>query len=166
MNITKQIAGYLMSRSLVLVSVETCTAGAIGSMMADQRGTSGCLDLGYVAHSAAALAALPGVNTQTIARHGLVSEAVARETAEGALARSAGRASVALASVGWLANEDHEPGVAVTHCLAWACSEGGRVHSAGETVRLSGRRSEIRRSIARIALLGLPQFVDGVFARE
>ncbi|QGZ55830.1 CinA family protein [Paraburkholderia acidiphila] len=166
MNIAKQIAGYLMSRSLVLVSVETCTAGAIGAMMADQRGAPGCLDLGYVAHSAAALAVLPGVSTQTIARHGPVSEAVAREAAEGALARSAGRASVALASIGWLANEDHAPGAAVTHCLAWACIEGGRVHSAGEAVCLSGRRGEIRKSIARRALLGLPRFVDGVLACE
>ncbi|MCX5545155.1 hypothetical protein M3A49_37890 [Paraburkholderia sp. CNPSo 3076] len=34
MNIAKQIVGYLKSRSLVLVSVETGTAGA---MLADQR---------------------------------------------------------------------------------------------------------------------------------
>ncbi|MEX3964488.1 CinA family protein [Paraburkholderia sp. EG286B] len=50
MNIAKQIVGYLKPRSLVLVSVETGTAGAIGAMLADQRGASGCLDLGWVAH--------------------------------------------------------------------------------------------------------------------
>ena len=87
------------------------------------------------------------------------------EAAEGALERSAGRASVALASIGLPACEDDDVGVAVAHCFAWACLEGGRVVSASETVWFSGRRSEIHRSIARRALLGLPRFVDGVIAR-
>ncbi|MEM5317516.1 CinA family protein [Paraburkholderia sp. JHI869] len=166
MNIAKQIVGYLKSRSLVLASIETGTAGAIGAMLADQRGARGCLDLVSVAHSEAALATLAGVSAQTIEHNGLVSVAIAREAAEGALARSAGRASVALASIGWLANEEDEPGAVVTHCLAWACIEDGRVHSAGETLSFSGRRSEIRRSIARRALLGLPRYVDSVLTRD
>ncbi|HEY4804004.1 MAG TPA: CinA family protein [Paraburkholderia sp.] len=166
MNISKQIVGYLKSRSLVLASVETCTAGAIGAMLADQRAASACLDVGCVAHSQAALAALPGVRAQTIERSGLVSEAVAREAAEGALVRSAGRASVALASIGLFADEDDERGAAVMHCFAWAFIEDGRVHCASETECFSGRRNEIRRSIARRALLGLPRFVDSVLARE
>jgi nicotinamide-nucleotide amidase len=165
MNISKQIVGYLQSRSLVLACVETCTAGAIGAMLADQRGASGCLDLGCIAHSEATIATLPGVNAQTIERGGLVSEAVAREAAEGVLAWRAGRASVALASIGWLTQED-EPGAVVTHCFAWACSVGSRVLCASETVSFSGRRNEIRRSIARRALLGLPRFVDSVLTRE
>jgi hypothetical protein len=40
------------------------------------------------------------------------------------------------------------------------------VVSASETVLFSGRREEVKRSIARRALLGLPRFVDSVFARE
>jgi nicotinamide-nucleotide amidase len=164
MNISKQIVGYLQSRSLVLACVETSTAGAIGAMLADQRGASGCLDLGCIAHSEATIATLPGVNAQTIER-GLVCEAVAREAAEGVLAWRAGRASVALASIGWLTQED-EPGAVVTHCFAWACSVGSRVLCASETVSFSGRRNEIRRSIARRALLGLPRFVDSVLTRE
>lgn len=165
MNISKQIVGYLKSRSLVLVSVETCTGGAIGTMLADQRDASGCLDLSCVAHSAAALATLPGVSAQTVERCGLVSEAVAREAAEGALAGRAQRASVALASIGRLAQEDDRE-AAVAHCFAWACVSEGRVFCSSETVAFSGRRQEIRKSIARRALLGLPRFVDSVLARE
>jgi nicotinamide-nucleotide amidase len=165
MNISKQIAGYLQSRSLVLACVETCTAGAIGAMLADQRAASGCLDLGCVAHSVAALSTLPGVNTQTIERGEPISEAVAREAAEGMLAWRAGRASVALASIGFLTHED-EAGAVVMHCFAWACRDGSRVLCASETVSLSGRRNEIRRSIARRALLGLPRFVDSALTRE
>lgn len=171
MNISKQIVGYLKTRALVLVSVETCTAGAIGAMLADQRGAAGCLDLGYVAHAATAIAALPGVSAPTIERDGLVSEAVAREAAEGALIKGGGRrgsASVALASIGLLAHAEDEEDDAVstvTHCFAWACIDNGRVLCVSETVGFSGRRHEIRRSIARRALLGLPRFVDRVLAR-
>jgi nicotinamide-nucleotide amidase len=164
MNISKQIVGYLQSRSLVLACVETCTAGAIGAMLADQRAVSDCLDLGCVAHSEAALITLPGVNAQTIKRSEPVSETVAREVAEGMLVWRAGRASVALASIGFLANED-ETGAVATHCFAWACRVGSRVLCASETVCFSGRRNEIRRSIARRALLGLPRFVDSALAR-
>ncbi|WP_181565481.1 CinA family protein [Paraburkholderia unamae] len=168
MNISKQIVGYLKTRALVLVSVETCTGGA---MLADQRGAAGCLDLGYVAHAATAIAALPGVSAPTIERDGLVSEAVAREAAEGALIKGVGRwgsASVALASIGLLAHAEDEEDDAVstvTHCFAWACIDNGRVLCASETVGFSGRRHEIRRSIARRALLGFPRFVDRVLAR-
>jgi nicotinamide-nucleotide amidase len=167
MNISKQVVGYLTSRSLVLVCVESCTAGAIGAMLADQREASGCLDLGCVAHSEAALATLPGVSAQTIERNGLISEAVAREAAEGALAGRASYANVALASIGLLTHEEHEDDASAvaTHCFAWACVQDGNVLSASETVCFTGRRNEIRRSIARRALLGLPRFADNVLAR-
>jgi nicotinamide-nucleotide amidase len=164
MNISKQIVGYLQSRALVLACVETCTAGAIGVMLAEQRGASSCLDLGCVAHSQAALTTLLGVGAKTIERSGLVSEAVAREAAEGMLAWRGGSASVALASIGLLARDD-DVGSVVTHCFAWAYMAGSRVLCASETVSFSGRRNEIRKSIARRALLGLPRFVDSVLTR-
>ncbi|WP_322104828.1 CinA family protein [Paraburkholderia sp. J41] len=166
MNVSKQIAGYLMSRSLVLVNVETATGGAIGMMLAEHAGARRCLDLGYVAYTQAAFAALPGVRMPTLARHGAVSEAVAREAAQGALAQRAAPAQgacVALACIGVLP-DDEEPGAVVTatHCFAWACIHDGRVHCASETLTFSGKPHAIRRSIARRALLGVPRFLAGV----
>ncbi|MCP3719403.1 hypothetical protein [Paraburkholderia sp. CNPSo 3281] len=72
MNIAKQIVGYLKSRSLVLVSVETGTAGAIGAMLADQR---------------TALLSVPrfvdGVLTRDLTQHGMtLRECAARERSE------------------------------------------------------------------------------------
>jgi nicotinamide-nucleotide amidase len=161
MNISKQIAGYLKSRALVLASIETCTAGAIAGMLADLPGAAACLDIGIVAHTPAALVGLPladGVDGSAAP-----GEPLARALAEALLAQREGRASVALASIGWLSSQE-EGSAPAAHCLAWACRHRGAVVSASETVLFSGRRQEIRRSIARRALLGLPRFVDAVLA--
>lgn len=174
MNVSKQIAGYLISRALVLANVETVTAGGIGAMLAEQRGARRCLDLGYVAYTQAAIAALPGVQSATIERDGAVSEAVAREAAQGALMQqrsarlssTASPPSIALASIGVLADDSEETGVIATHCFAWACVHGERVHCASETMAFSGKPHEIRRAIARRALLGVPRFVDSVMSRS
>lgn len=154
MNISKQIVGYLRSRSLVLASIETCTAGAMTSMLADVAGAAGCLDIGVVAHTSAALAGLPGA-----AGRAQPDEPLACALAEALLAQRAGCANVVLASIGWLTPEQ-DGRANVAHCFAWACTQGDKVVSASETVLLSGRRAELRRSIARRALLGLPRFVD------
>lgn len=159
MNITQQIIGYLRARALVMATVETCTAGHIAAMLADASGASQCLDTGLVIHERA-LATLPFVDARTIEQAGLISVAVAREIAEGVLAR--GHANVALVSLGLPVPEEAE---SVEHCLAWACLHRTQIHSHGETVILRGRRNEIRRSIARRALMGVPRFVDSVLAQ-
>jgi nicotinamide-nucleotide amidase len=164
MNIAKQIVGYLKSRALVLASVETCTAGQIAAMLADVPGAADCLDIGIVAHSPRAIADLSGVRAQSVEQCGLVSEVVACELAEGLLAQRAGHVDVVVVSLGLPVPRD-DTAAAVEHCFAWACVHRGQIYSAGETVQLRGRRSEIRRSVARRALLGVPRFVDAVLSR-
>lgn len=164
MNIAKQIAGYLKSRALVLASVETCTAGQIAAMLADVPGAADCLDIGLVVHSPRAIADLPGVRAQRVERWGRVSEAVACDVAEGVLAQRTGHAGVVVVSLGLPVPPD-DTALPVAQCFAWACMHRGQIHSAGETVLLRGRRNEIRRSVARRALLGVPRFVDTVLSR-
>ena len=161
MNISKQIVGYLRSRALVLASLETCTAGSIAALLADVAGAAACLDIGVVAHTHAALEATLAQAVEGDVPRG---EPLARALAEMLLAQRAGHANVALASIGWL-TEEQEGRASVTHCFAWACMHRGAVASASETVLFSGRRVEIKRSIARRALLGLPRFVDATLAR-
>jgi nicotinamide-nucleotide amidase len=162
MNISRQIAGYLKSRALVLASLETCTAGAITSALADQPGAAMSLDIGIVAHTPRALAAWP---TLELAADEPINESRARALAEALLAQRAGHANVALVSIGWLGAQDGGR-APVAHCFAWACVDRDVVVSASETILFSGRHPEVKRSIARRALLGLPRFVDSVFARE
>ncbi|MFP3800955.1 CinA family protein [Paraburkholderia sp. SIMBA_027] len=171
MNISKQIVGYLKSRGLVLASLETCTAGHIATMLADQPGAETCLDVTLVAHTRAALARLPGIAavsaSQAEAQPGDTAQnaALARALAEALLGARAGGvggvASVAFASVGWL-SADQDGRAAAAHGLAWACRHRDGVSSASETVLFAGRGAEVKRSIARRALLGLPRFVDSL----
>lgn len=168
MNISRQIAGYLKSRELVLASLETCTVGAITAALADLPGAAASLDVGIVAHTPRALAAWRGVlSTLELEPGEAVNESRTRAIAEALLEQRAGHANVALASIGWLALQE-ESSAPVTHYFAWAYRDGdhGVVVSASETVLFQGRRVEVRRSIARRALLGLPRFVDSVFALE
>ncbi|WP_321883680.1 CinA family protein [Paraburkholderia bannensis] len=161
MNISRQIAGYLKSRELVLASLETGTAGAITAALADLPGAATSLDIGVVAHTPRALAGYLG----TDALNEAVGEALARALAEALLKEREGRANVVLASIGWLEPEDGGR-AAIAHCFAWAGWDRDAVVSSSETVLFSGRRVDIRRSIARRALLGLPRFVDSIPARE
>lgn len=163
MNISKQIVGYLKSRALVLASVETCTAGHIAAMLADVPSAADSLDIGLVVHAPSVNADLPGVRAGTVEQYGLVSEAVARELAEGLLAQRAGHASVVVASLGLPVPADNAL-TPVAQCFAWACVHHEQIYSAGETVLLRGSRNEIRRSVVRRALLGVPRFVDTVMS--
>jgi nicotinamide-nucleotide amidase len=164
MNIAKQVVGYLKSRALVLASVETCTAGQIAAMLADAPGAADCLDIGLIVHSPRASADLPGVRAATVEQCGLVSEAVACELAEGVLAQRAGHASVVVVSLG-LPMPPDDVAAPVAQSFGWACVHRGEHYSMSETVLLRGRRNEIRRSVARRALLGVPRFVDAVLSR-
>ncbi|WP_321787662.1 CinA family protein [Paraburkholderia sp. J94] len=167
MNISKQIVGYLKSRGLVLASLETCTAGHIATMLAELPGAESCLDVTLIAHTRAALARLPGIEPLAIANgpgDAAQNEALARALAEALLVqRAVGRegANVALASVGWL-SVGQDGRAAAAHGLAWACRQRDGVSSASETVLFTGRGAEVKRSIARRALLGLPRFVDSL----
>lgn len=97
-----QLAGklgeWLTARGDVLVSAESCTGGWIAKTVTDVAGSSVWFDRGFVTYSDEAKREMLGVSADTLDRFGAVSEAVAREMAEGALARSA--ASMAISVTG------------------------------------------------------------------
>jgi nicotinamide-nucleotide amidase len=80
-----------------IACAESCTGGMIAAALTDLPGSSDVFDCGYVTYSNAAKRALLGVRTATLTAHGAVSEAVAREMAEGALA---GNATLAVSVTG------------------------------------------------------------------
>jgi nicotinamide-nucleotide amidase len=97
---------------------------------------------------------LLGVRPATLATHGAVSEATAREMALGALAWLGGSASVAVTGIAGPAGGSTEKPVG-TVWLAWATRE-----PQGETVRAlyrryDGDRDAVRRQAVADALAGL-----------
>ncbi len=87
------------AKGALIATAESCTGGLIAGAITDVAGSSAIFDRGFVTYSNAAKRAMLGVSAETLARHGAVSEEVAREMADGALARSDATISVAVTGI-------------------------------------------------------------------
>lgn len=86
------------AQGLMLATAESCTGGMISAALTAVAGSSDVFDRGFVTYSNAAKQDMLGVNAATIEAHGAVSEQVASEMAQGAVAHS--QADVAIAVTG------------------------------------------------------------------
>jgi nicotinamide-nucleotide amidase len=78
------IVRLLTERRQTLAVAESCTGGCIAHRITNVPGASAVFLAGFVTYSDAAKQKFLGVRPETLARHGAVSEVVAREMAEGA----------------------------------------------------------------------------------
>mgnify|MGYP002615497247 FL=1 len=92
------VHGILTRRGLTLATAESCTGGTIASRFTAMPGASAYFLCGVVSYSNEAKTKLLGVDPDAIARHGAVSEEVARQMAEGA--RRTASADYAVATTG------------------------------------------------------------------
>jgi len=92
------IVRLMTRRKLTLALAESCTGGFIANRITNVPGASKIFRGGIVAYSNDAKKKFLGVRAKTLERHGAVSEAVAREMAEGA--RKKFRADIAVAVTG------------------------------------------------------------------
>lgn len=86
------------ARGLTIATAESCTGGMVAAALTEIPGASDVFERGFVTYSNAAKIEALGVQPETLARHGAVSEPVAREMALGALAHS--RADLAVSVTG------------------------------------------------------------------
>jgi len=103
-----QLAG---KRQLSIATAESCTGGLVASLLTDQRGLGKWFDRGFVVYTPKAKCELLGIPEIEIARHGVVSEEIAKALAKGALERS--EAGIALGVTGFAgpAGPDDEEGL-------------------------------------------------------
>ena len=131
-----------------IATAESCTGGMIAAAITDIAGSSAVFDRGFVTYSNAAKQAMLGVRTDTLAQHGAVSEEVAHEMAEGALARSEAGLAVAVTGIAGPGGSEFKPEGRV--CFAPALT-GQPTHV--ETVEFGAiGRANVRRATVEKAL--------------
>lgn len=92
-----------------IATAESCTSGLVAAAITDVAGSSDIFDRGFVTYSNAAKIAMLGVSPETLTRVGAVSEDVAREMADGALARSDATLAVSVTGIAGPGGSEHKP---------------------------------------------------------
>ncbi|MDB6146475.1 MAG: competence/damage-inducible protein CinA, partial [Spartobacteria bacterium] len=82
------IVKLLVGRSETVAVAESCTGGLLAHRITNVPGASAIFVAGYIVYANTAKADVLGVDPAMIAKHGAVSEPVARAMAEGALKRA------------------------------------------------------------------------------
>jgi nicotinamide-nucleotide amidase len=142
-----EVLDALRRRGWRLATAESCTGGMIAAALTEVPGASDVLDRGFVTYSNAAKTEMLGVRPATLEAHGAVSEPVAAEMAEGALARAQAEIAVSVTGIAGPGGSDHKPEGRVCFGLA----HGGRVLTETREFGALGR-SEVRAAALRHAL--------------
>lgn len=133
-----------------IATAESCTGGMVAVALTDVPGSSDVVDCGFVTYSNAAKVAMLGVRQATLDAHGAVSDAVAREMAEGALAHSGADLAVAITGIAGPGGSEFKPEGRVCFGLAMRGRE-----TAVETVEFGALGRAAVRMAARDHALGL-----------
>jgi nicotinamide-nucleotide amidase len=118
-------------------------------------GSSNWLERGFVSYSNAAKTELLGVDAALIARHGAVSEPVARAMAQGALQHSKAQCALAVTGIAGPGGGSADKPVG-TVWFAWATPDG--LYS--EVQRLDGDRAQVRSATVQHSLAVLLSLVQ------
>jgi nicotinamide-nucleotide amidase len=150
-DLAAELGRDLLRLNLKVATAESCTGGLVAGAITDVPGSSDWFERGVVTYSNAAKIEFLGVRPSTLEAEGAVSEAVAREMADGMLARSAAELAVAVTGVAGPGGGTTEKPVGMV-CLAFA--RRGRWTEA-VTLHFPGDRAAVRQATVFAALEGL-----------
>lgn len=156
MELVDRVSQGLVRRGLRLAVAESCTGGLVVARLTDRPGASRFLEAGLVTYSNDAKASFLGVDPATLAAHGAVSEAAARQMLEGARRRTGARAALAITGIAGPEGGTPEKPVGTV----WI---GAAVEDSVELRRyaLDGDRGAVRRASVRAALEMLDTLLAG-----
>ena len=134
----EEVLKQAKARRLTLATVESCTAGSLGLLLADAPGAADSFHGGFIVYTKANKTAAVGVPAELIEAHTAVSREVAEAMARGGIARCP--ADIAIAITGVAGPEPDEDGNPV-----------GLVHLAAALPGWTGRayRAEFRGAVPR-----------------
>ncbi|MCR9147194.1 MAG: CinA family protein [Rhodobacteraceae bacterium] len=97
------------ARGVMIATAESCTGGMVSAALTDIAGSSAMFERGFVTYTNRAKTEMLGVSPDTLTAHGAVSEQVARDMAEGALARSGAALAVSITGIAGPGGSEHKP---------------------------------------------------------
>lgn len=151
-----EIGQQLKKRQWKLVTAESCTGGGLAYFLTDVPGCSDWFERGFVTYSNLAKQELLGVKTETLTKHGAVSQPVAYDMAEGALKHSAAQVSISITGIAGPSGGSLQKPVG-TVWFGWA---GIHADTVTEVRYFSGDRHEIREQAIQVALEELMAFIS------
>ncbi len=131
----------------MMAAAESCTGGLISAACTDLAGSSNWFERGFVTYSNEAKTELLGVDAALMARHGAVSEEVARAMAQGALTHAHAQVAVAVTGVAGPSGGSAAKPVG-TVWFGWATPAG----VVSERCCFPGDRAAVRAATVRHAL--------------
>lgn len=138
----------LKSKSVTIVTAESCTGGLIAGALTSVAGSSDVVHGGYVTYSNRAKSEMIGVDPSLISQNGAVSKQTACEMAIGAQREAGTTISIAVTGIAGPTGGTADKPVGLVH---FACADG--THTS-HIVRKFGDigREEIREETVRVAL--------------
>ena len=133
-------------KGLCIVTAESCTAGALASVIADAPGAGACFHGGFVTYAKSCKTELLGIPAELIDAHTAVSREVAERMATGALAASGADVAVAVTCVAGPEPDDDGNPVGLIHIAAAA--RGGPVRHIQVRSEQTSRAANRERALA------------------
>lgn len=106
------------AKGLKIATAESCTGGLVAGLLTEIAGSSDVFERGFVTYSNQAKQDLLGVPADMLAKHGAVSEPVARAMASGALGNSLAQLAVAITGIAGPGGGSAEKPVGLVHIAA------------------------------------------------
>jgi len=94
---------------VMIATAESCTGGMVAVALTDIPGSSDVVERGFVTYTNRAKTEMLGVRQDTLADYGAVSEEVAREMADGALAASGAQLTVSITGIAGPGGSEFKP---------------------------------------------------------
>ncbi len=143
----KRLITRLQKQNKQIAVAESCTGGLVSKIITDTPGASSVFGYGVTVYSNEAKQKLLGVKRETLESHGAVSENTVCEMANGVLNLADADIAIAISGIAGPSNDGSEKPVG-TVCIGIATRE----RCFGTTFVFAGKRNEIRRMAARMAL--------------
>jgi len=146
-NRAAQLLDLARQKRVMIVTAESCTGGLVAGAITDIAGSSAVFERGFVTYTNAAKIDMLGVSPATLDAFGAVSEAVAREMATGALARSGAGVAVSVTGIAGPGGSAHKPEGRVCFGIADANGTQAETHDFGAIGRANVRRASVEQAL-------------------